>query len=113
MIPAVRLGSTVFRLGLDQLVRAPAAIAPKPGSEWWELVLYGSLAVPERWAGPPHGDPQRWDWGFSARSLHEALLRHEHLQRVARNLTLEQQAALWQEASPEAAELRRVIARVA
>lgn len=108
MIPAVRLGATVFRLGLEQLMRTPAVVRLRPGSEWWELVLHGTLAAPERWGGPAHGDPQRWDWGATADSLGRAFQRREHLQRVVRNLTPEQQAALWQDTSPQAAELRRM-----
>lgn len=111
MIPAVRLGSHVCRLGLDQLVRAvtPAAARHRPGSEWWELVIHASLTAPERWAGPQHGHPSRWSWDFTARTLHDALQRHQHVRRIARNLTPEQQAALWQDTSPQAAELRRAM----
>lgn len=111
MIPAVRLGTAVFRLGLEQLVRAPAALRLRPGSEWWELVLHGALAAPERWAGPAHGDPLRWDWGFTARTLDAAFQRRAHLERVARNLTPEQHAALWQDPSEQAAALRRAMTR--
>lgn len=109
MIPAVRLGTTVFRLGLEQLVRAPAAIRHRPGSEWWELVLHASLVLPERWGGPPHGAPDRWDWGMTGYSLGEALAKHDHLLRVARNLTPEQRDAIWQDPSEQAAALRRVM----
>lgn len=108
MIPAVRLGSTVFRLGREQLLQSPAAETHRPGSEWWELVLHGTMTAPERWAGPLHGDPRRWDWGFTGRSLGEALARHDHLLRIARNLTVEQREALWMTSDPRAAELRRL-----
>ena len=90
------------------LLRSPAAQRTRPGSEWWELVVHASLAAPERWAGPRHGAPERWDWGRTLRTLVDAIQRREHLDRVARNLTPEQQAALWSDPSPEAAELRRV-----
>jgi hypothetical protein len=97
-------------MGIDQLMRAPAAVAAaRPGSEWWELVLHGTLTEPERWAGPAHGDPRRWDWGTTGYSLGEALQRHDHLLRVARNLTAEQRDALWSDADPRAAELRRAM----
>lgn len=109
MIPAVRLGSTLFRLGRDQLLLSPAALRHRPGSEWWELVLHGALINPERWAGPPHGHPTRWDWGFTLRSLDEARQKREHLERIARNLTPEQLAELWQDPSPQAAALRRAM----
>lgn len=111
MIPAVRLGATVFRLGLEQLVRAPATLRQRPGSEWWELVLHGTLTAPERWAGPPHGAMPRWDWGTTGYSLGEALQRHDHLLRVARNLSPEQRDALWADTDPRAAELRRAMRR--
>lgn len=111
MIPAVRLGATVFRMGRSQLVRAPVAIRPRAGSEWWELVVHATLTAPERWGGPPHGDPRRWDWGATAHSLGEALARHDHLVRAARNLTPQQLDALWSDVSLEAAQLRRVVGR--
>lgn len=109
MIPGVRLGATVFRMGRDQFVRAPAATRPRPGSEWWELVIHGTLTAPERWGGPPHGGPRRWDWGATAYSLGEALARHDHMVRVARNLTPQQLDALWSDMSSEAARLRRAM----
>lgn len=109
MIPAVRLGITVFRMGFDQLVRAPTALRLRPGSEWWELVIHASLVDPERWAGPPHGHPSRWDWGFTLRSLVESMQRYEHLRRIVANLTPEQHAELWSDTSEQAARLRRVM----
>lgn len=112
MIPAVRLGSTVFRLGLEQLVRAPAAMPRVPGSQSLELQIQANLRDPERWGEPPFHDPRWWEHdprGWTVRSLHEAMQRHEHLARLARNLTPEQHAALWQDPSEQAAALRRVV----
>lgn len=110
MIPAVRIGATVFRIGIEQLVRSPAALQLKPGSEWHELVVHASLAAPERWGGPQHGHPARWDWGMTGHSLGEELARHDHLLRIVRNLTPEQRDALWSDVSPAAARLREVMA---
>lgn len=81
----------------------------RPGSEWWELVIRASLAKPERWAGPAHGTPPRWDWSLTARDLLEAVGRHERMQRYAAGLTPEQRQAAWSDPSPEAAALRRVM----
>jgi len=106
MIAAVRLGTKVFRLGIDQLMLSPAALharTPRPGSEWLELQIRSVLAAPEHWV------MQRDERGFDLLSLAQAQQRREHLERVARNLTPEQHAELWQDTSPEAAELRRVL----
>ena len=112
MIPAVRLGSTVFRLGLEQLVCSPAVVALKPGSEWLELMTQAGARDPERWGEPPFADP-RWfeddPRGFVLRDLDRAWQRRAHLERVARNLTPEQAAALWQDPSEQAAALRAVV----
>lgn len=111
MIPAVRLGTTVFRMGLEQLVRSPAVVALKPGSEWCELMIQANTRDPERWGEPPFCDPRWWrddPRGFVVRDLDRAWQRRRHLERVARNLTPEQVAALWQDPSEQAAALRRV-----
>lgn len=108
MIPAALFGLTPT-LSADQRKRRREALREREGSEWWELVIRGSLAVPERWAGPPHGHPTRWDWGFTVRSMAEAEQRREHLERLARNMTPEQLAELWQDPSEQAAALRRVM----
>jgi hypothetical protein len=112
MISAVRLGSTVFRMGITQLVRTPAIMPLVPGSQSLELQIQANLRDPERWGEPPHHDP-RWfeddPRGFVLRGLHTALQRHQHLERIARNLTPEQHAALWQDQSEQAAALRRVV----
>lgn len=112
MIPAVRLGTTVFRLGLEQLVRSPAIVALKPGSEWLELMTQAGARDPERWGEPPFADPRWWrddPRGFLVRDLDRAFQRRAHLERLARNLTPEQATALWQDPSDEAAALRRVM----
>ncbi len=112
MILAVRLGSTVFRLGLEQLVRSPAVVALKPGSEWCELMVQANLRDPERWGEPPFADPRWWrddPRGFTVRDLDRAWQARAHLERLARNLTPEQHAALWQDPSEQAAKLRRVL----
>jgi hypothetical protein len=109
MIPAVRLGATVFRLGLEQLVRSPAIMPLVPGSQNLELNIHAALNLPERWALPPVWDEVWWDWGHTLWTMGVALQKREHLLRVARNLTLEQQAALWQDPSEQAAALRRVM----
>lgn len=106
MIPAALLG-VAPSLDPARRARVREALRERLGSEWWELVLHGALALPERWAGPPHGAPSRWDWGVTLRSLAEAEQRREHLDRLARNMTPEQHAQLWQDPSPRAAELRR------
>ncbi len=54
---------------------------PIPGSQHLEFVIAGSLRWPEL-SGPPHGDPRRWDWGVTVRSLAEAQIRSGDLQRV-------------------------------
>lgn len=112
MIPAVRLGTTVFRMGLDQLVRSPAIMLPVPGSQVLELQIQANLRDPERWGEPPFHDPRWWrddPRGFAVRDLHTAMQRHRHLLRIARNLTPEQHAELWQDPSEQAAALRRVM----
>src|ERR1044071_7092524 len=99
----VRLGDRVFTLSTSLLSRSLATARMRPGSEWHELVVHASLASPERWGGPPHGDPRRWDWGATAYSLGMAMNRYAHLERLARNLTPDQRDALWSDPSPEAA----------
>lgn len=89
--------------------RSPATERMRPGSEWHELVVFASLAAPERWAGPPHGHPSRWDWGRTLRSMCEAFSRHERLRKFAAGMTPEQRDLVWSDPSPEAAELRRVM----
>lgn len=112
MIPAVRLGTAVFRMGLEQLVRSPAVVAFKPGSEWLELMIEANKRDPERWGEPPIWDARWWrddPRGFIVRQVIEGMQRRAHLERVARNLTPEQHAQLWQDPSAEAAALRRVV----
>lgn len=93
------------------LPRSPATELHRPGSEWHELVVRASLANPERWSGPPHGAPQRWDWGVTLATLFRCWRRRVHLERVARNLTPEQVDALWSDPSDEARELRKLVGR--
>ena len=108
MIPAALLGVSPS-LDPARRARVREVLRERTGSEWWELVIHASLAVPERWGGPPHGHPSRWDWGWTLLSIAETAQRHEHLQRLARNLTPDQLAELWQDPSDEAAELRRFL----
>lgn len=112
MIPAVRLGTTVFRLGLEQLVRSPAIMPRVPGSQSLELQIQANLRDPERWGEPPFHDP-RWfaddPRGFVLRDLDRAWQKRQHLERLARNLTPDQEAALWQDPSEQAAALRKVM----
>jgi len=112
MIPAVRLGTTVFRMGLAQLVRSPAIMPRVPGSQGLELQIQANLRDPERWGEPPFHDPRWWrddPRGFIVRDLDRVWQKREHLLRVSRNLTPEQLAELWQDPSEQAAELRRVM----
>lgn len=86
-------------------VRA-AAFLPQTGSEWCELAIHIGTTRPERWTRLRATD---WDGsGATVRSLAEATQRHERMVKIARSLTPAQQAALWQDTSPEAAALRRV-----
>lgn len=79
-----------------------------PGSQHLEFVIAGSLRRPEL-SGPPHGNPQRWNWGVTLRSLAEACQRRARLERFAAGMTAEERDALWGDSSLEAAELRRVM----
>jgi hypothetical protein len=116
MIPAVRLGDKVFRMGLEQLLQLAGPFArdfiAQPGSQKLELQIATKLRAPELWPDLPVLDPRQWEGdprGFIVRQIIEGMQRHEHLLRVARNLTPEQQAALWQDPSEQAAALRRVM----
>jgi hypothetical protein len=117
VIPAVRLGTKVFRMGADQLLflRGPAAAdyIAQPGSQRLELQHQANLRDPERWGEPLFTEPRWWrddPRGFALRDLNTALQRHQHLLRIARNLTPEQEAALWSDTGAEAAALRRAMA---
>lgn len=87
-------------MGLPQLKRLPT------GSEWAFAVIE---AGKQGHAGPLHGDPSRWDWGVTVKSLMLAFKRHEMLVDFARGLTAEQRDALWSDPSEEAARVRRVV----
>jgi hypothetical protein len=72
-------------------------------------VIRAQLANPERWGGPAHGSPQRYDFGATARSLYEAQRRHVQLERFAAGMTPQQRDAVWSDPSPEAAAIRSVM----
>jgi hypothetical protein len=112
VIPAVRIGATVFRMGLEQLVRSPAVMPLVPGSQRLELQIQANLRDPERWGEPPFHDPRWWAGdprGFVLRDLHGAWQRHGHLLRIARNMTPAQHAALWSDTGEQASALRRAM----
>lgn len=95
------------------LTRTPADMLALmgPGSQALELAIRVSLRRPDL-ACYPGSIADHWQWGGTgvlARSIVEGWQRHEHLLRVARNLTPEQREALWSDASPESAELRKVM----
>lgn len=76
------------------------------GSESYEAVLYYGRRGN---AGPPHGAPERWDWGMTEYSLAIAQQKHARLVSYVRELTPEQRDALWLSDTPEAAAARAVM----
>lgn len=110
MISADLFGLTPT-LSADQRKRRREALRERTGSEHAELALHAALRLPERWALPPVWDPSWWDWGHTLWTIGMSDLQRQHLDRLARNMTPEQLAELWQDPSEQAAALRRVIRR--
>lgn len=106
MIPATLFG---LAPSLDPARRAVVreVLRERAGSEHAELALHAALVLPEHWALPPVWDPAWWDWGHTVWTMGEADARRQHLERLARNMTPDQLAELWQDPSEQAAELRR------
>lgn len=75
------------------------------GSEHLEAVIATGL----RYAVPRHGDPARWDWGTTLRSLDFALQRHRMLADFVAEMTPEQRACAWQSTTDEARRIRRLM----
>jgi hypothetical protein len=63
----------------------------RTGSEWHEAVIAAGV---RGFGGPPHGSPERWDWGFTAQSLARALQRSEMRARLHAGATPAQRALL-------------------
>ena len=108
MIPAALFG-LALALSADQRKRRREALREREGSEHAELAIHAALVLPERWALPPVWDPGWWDWGHTLWTIGMSDLQRQHLERLARNMTPEQHAELWQDPSEQAAALRRMM----
>lgn len=84
-----------------------AACIGTTGSEHYEAVI----ATGTRYAVPRHGDPVRWDWGVTLRSLDFAMQRHRMLADFVAEMTPEQRAAAWSMGGHEGERLRRAMKR--